>query len=140
MAITLGDNEREAKWRDEVREFIKTQAPTALRSGSDDGEGSLFGRMGAIKEWREKVAEKGWIAPSWPAKYGGADMSVVDQFIMNEEFAESGVPGNVGGFGVMMIGPTIIFRHYRGDGMKLVGEYIARRHHLRLYRALVGAR
>jgi alkylation response protein AidB-like acyl-CoA dehydrogenase len=108
MAITLGDTEREAKWREEVREFIKNQAPAALRSGGDEGEGSLFGRMGAIKEWREKVAEKGWIAPSWPAKYGGADMSVVDQFIMNEEFAESGVPGNVGGFGVMMIGPTII--------------------------------
>jgi alkylation response protein AidB-like acyl-CoA dehydrogenase len=35
-------------------------------------------------------------------------MSVVEQFIMNEEFAEAGVPGNVGGFGVMMIGPTII--------------------------------
>jgi len=33
---------------------------------------------------------------------------VVDQFVMNEEFAEAGVPSNVGGFGVMMIGPTII--------------------------------
>ncbi|MFN8615643.1 MAG: acyl-CoA dehydrogenase family protein [Dehalococcoidia bacterium] len=109
MAITLGDTEREATWRKEVRDFIEKEAPAALRSGgSDEGEGSLFGRMGAIKEWREKVAAKGWIAPSWPKKYGGADMSVVDQFIMNEEFAESGVPGNVGGFGVMMIGPTII--------------------------------
>ncbi len=108
MAITLGDNEREAAWRQEVRAFIEKEAPAALRAGSDEGEGSLFGRMGAIKEWREKVAAKGWIAPSWPKKYGGADMSVVDQFIMNEEFAESGVPGNVGGFGVMMIGPTII--------------------------------
>jgi alkylation response protein AidB-like acyl-CoA dehydrogenase len=27
---------------------------------------------------------------------------------MNEEFAEAGVPANVGGFGVMMIGPTLI--------------------------------
>lgn len=108
MAITLGDTEREALWRKEVRQFIDTEAPAALRSGSEEFEGSLFGRLGAIKEWREKVAAKGWIAPSWPAKYGGADMSVVDQFIMNEEFAESGVPGNVGGFGVMMIGPTII--------------------------------
>ncbi len=35
-------------------------------------------------------------------------MSVVDQFVMNEEFAEAGVPSNVGGFGVMMIGPTLI--------------------------------
>jgi alkylation response protein AidB-like acyl-CoA dehydrogenase len=108
MAITLGDNEHEAAWRKEVRAFIDSAAPAALRSGIDQGEGSLFGRMGAMKEWREKVAEKGWIAPSWPQRFGGADMSVVDQFVMNEEFAEAGVPGNVGGFGVMMIGPTII--------------------------------
>ena len=108
MAITLGDSEREAAWRKEVRQFIETEAPKALRAGSEDGEGSLFGRMGAIKEWRDKLANKGRIAPSWPKKYGGADMSVVEQFIMNEEFAEAGVPGNVGGFGVMMIGPTII--------------------------------
>ena len=115
MAITLGDNEREALWRKEVRTFINNEAPAALKSGSEEGENSLFGRMGAIKEWREKVAEKGWIAPSWPSKYGGADMSVADQFIMNEEFAESGVPGNLGGFGVMMIGPDHRTRHRRAE-------------------------
>ena len=108
MTISLGDTEREASWRKEVREFITTEAPSVLQAGGDQGENSYFGRMGAIKEWRDKVVKKGWIAPSWPTKYGGADMSVVDQFVMNEEFAESGVPGNLGGFGVMMIGPTII--------------------------------
>ncbi len=107
MAINLGDTEHEAAWRKEVREFIAKETPDALRSGAE-GENALFGRMGAIKEWRDRLAAKGWIAPSWPKKYGGADMSVVDQFVMNEEFAESGVPSNVGGFGVMMIGPTII--------------------------------
>ena len=109
MVITLSDSEREAAWRKEVRDFIQREAPAALKSGGDEGgENSLFGRMGAIKEWREKVAAKGWIAPSWPKRFGGADMTVAEQFIMNEEFAESGVPGNLGGFGVMMIGPTII--------------------------------
>ena len=108
MTINLGDSEHEAAWRKEVRAFIDKEAPAALKSGEDQGPESLFGRMGAIKEWRDTIVKKGWIAPSWPAKYGGADMSVVDQFVMNEEFAESGVPGNLGGFGVMMIGPTII--------------------------------
>ena len=108
MTISLGDTEREAAWRKEVRTFIKSEAPAALQTGGEQGENALFGRMGAIKEWRDKVVKKGWIAPSWPTRYGGADMSVVDQFVMNEEFAESGVPGNLGGFGVMMIGPTII--------------------------------
>ncbi len=107
MPITLGDNERETKWRDEVREFIN-ENKSVFKNGDAEGESGLFGRMGAVKEWRERVARKGWIAPSWPSKYGGADMSVADQFIMNEEFGEAGVPANSGGFGVMMIGPTII--------------------------------
>ena len=108
MAITLADSPEMAAWRQEVRNFIKTEAPKIFSGGEELGENSLFGRMGAMKAWREKVVEKGWVAPSWPKKYGGAGMSVADQFVMNEEFAEAGVPGNVGGFGVMMIGPTII--------------------------------
>ncbi len=109
MAINLGDSAHEAAWRLEVRKFIDAEAPAALKEPSEgDLEGGLFARFGAMKEWRDRVAAKGWIAPSWPTKYGGADMSVVDQFVMNEEFAEAGVPGNIGGFGVMMIGPTII--------------------------------
>ncbi len=107
MAIQLGDSPEEAAWRQEVRQFIEQEAPAELKTGGG-GEGGLFGRMGAVKQWRDKVAEKGWIAPSWPKQYGGAEMSVVGQFIMNEEFAEAGVPSNVGGFGVMMIGPTLI--------------------------------
>ena len=109
MPITLADNEREATWRDEVRTFIDENKGIFAKATEDEGgEGGLFGRMGPIKQWREKVAEKGWVAPAWPKKYGGVDMGVKEQFIMNEEFAEAGVPSNVGGFGVMMIGPTLI--------------------------------
>ena len=107
MAINLGDSESDLAWRQEVREFIKREAPSELFSSERD-EGGLFARMGALKEWRDRVARKGWIAPAWPTRYGGADMGTVEQFILNEEFAEAGVPSNVGGFGVMMIGPTII--------------------------------
>ncbi len=109
MPITLADSERELEWRKEVRQFINDNRGIFANAAVDEGgEGSMFGRMGAFKQWRDKVAEKGWVAPAWPTKYGGADLGVKEQFIMNEEFAEAGVPSNVGGFGVMMIGPTII--------------------------------
>ncbi len=113
MTITLGDNEREATWRKEVRDFIKNETPAAMRQpGDGGGEGAMFARgrdaMGAMREWRDKIIAKGWIAPAWPKKYGGAGLGVLEQFILSEEFAEAGVPGNLGGFGVMMIGPTLI--------------------------------
>ncbi|MHB8573723.1 MAG: acyl-CoA dehydrogenase family protein [Dehalococcoidia bacterium] len=103
--MDFNDSPAEAKWRREVRAFLKTEMPSGLRD--NDGEGGLFGRGGAMKEWRQRVAAKGWIAPHWPKEYGGAGMGAKDQFVMNEEFAEAEAP-NVGGFGVMMIGPTLI--------------------------------
>jgi alkylation response protein AidB-like acyl-CoA dehydrogenase len=103
--MNFKDTPTEAVWRQEVRDFLREGMPAGLRDG--DGEGGLFGRGAAMREWRRRVAEKGWIAPHWPREYGGAGMSAKDQFIMNEEFAEAEAP-NVGGFGVMMIGPTLI--------------------------------
>ncbi|HZQ39104.1 MAG TPA: acyl-CoA dehydrogenase family protein [Dehalococcoidia bacterium] len=100
------DSPAEAVWRGEVRSFLQEQLPAELRGGYDYEEDQPA-RDAAMKVWRERVAQKGWIAPHWPKQYGGADMSVKDQFIMNEEFAEAEAP-NVGGFGVMMIGPTLI--------------------------------
>jgi alkylation response protein AidB-like acyl-CoA dehydrogenase len=58
-------------------------------------------------EWRQKLAKQGWIAPAWPKEYGGAGLSTMEQFILNEEFAEARAP-QLGGMGVSMAGPTII--------------------------------
>ncbi len=103
--MNFADTAAEATWRQEVRSFLRTEMPAGLRDM--DGEGGLFGRSEAMREWRNRVAAKGWIAPHWPKEYGGAGMGTKDQFVMNEEFAEAEAP-NVGGFGVMMIGPTLI--------------------------------
>ena len=126
MPITLADNPTEAAWREEVQQFISTEGKVFRQQQAAEGdiEGAMFGRIGSVKVWREKVAQKGWIAPSWPAKYGGADMSVAQQFIMNEEFAEAGVPSNVGGFGVMMIGPTIIEHGTEEQKEKYLGSIL----------------
>ena len=103
--MNFKDTPKEAIWRQEVRGFLRENAPARLRDAL--GEGALFGQGAMMREWRKRVAAKGWIAPHWPREYGGAGMSAKDQFIMNEEFAEAEAP-NVGGFGVMMIGPTLI--------------------------------
>jgi alkylation response protein AidB-like acyl-CoA dehydrogenase len=99
------DTPVEASWRQEVRTFLQQGLPDAVRGPDYFEEGA--DRDEGLREWRRRVAAKGWIAPHWPKEYGGADMSAKDQFIMNEEFAEAEAP-NAGGFGVMMIGPTLI--------------------------------
>ncbi|MCL4243337.1 MAG: acyl-CoA dehydrogenase family protein [Dehalococcoidia bacterium] len=99
------DTPEQATWRNEVRTFLETEKPKI------DPEANPMEAMrrggGFMKEWREKLSKKGWVAPAWPKEYGGASLSVMEQFIMNEEFAEARAM-NVGGMGTSMIGPTII--------------------------------
>jgi len=103
--LDFRDTPEQATWREEVRTFLVNEKPKidpelnpmeAMRRGG-----------GFMKEWREKLSRKGWVAPAWPKEYGGASLSVMEQFIMNEEFAEARAM-NVGGMGTSMIGPTLI--------------------------------
>jgi alkylation response protein AidB-like acyl-CoA dehydrogenase len=101
--MDFNDSPTQANWRDEVRNFIEAEQPER----DDEPMNFERGRSPKLKVWREKLAGKGWVAPAWPREYGGAGLGVMEQFIMNEEFAEARVP-NVGGMGTSMIGPTII--------------------------------
>jgi alkylation response protein AidB-like acyl-CoA dehydrogenase len=59
--------------------------------------------------FNEKLAERGWIAPAWPKEYGGLGASIYEQMVFNEEFGYHGAPDTgTRGFGVGMIGPTLI--------------------------------
>ncbi|MFN0095601.1 MAG: acyl-CoA dehydrogenase family protein [Dehalococcoidia bacterium] len=99
------DSASQAVWRDEVRAFLKDELPEALT-------GQFYARAPKDTKpmwdkWRGALAARGWVAPAWPQEYGGAGLSPMEQFILNEEFAEHRAP-NVGGLGVMMLGPTLI--------------------------------
>ncbi|TAK61120.1 MAG: hypothetical protein EPO22_08685 [Dehalococcoidia bacterium] len=106
--MNFKDNPEEAAFRSEVREFVEKEISQDVKQGGE-GEAGLYGRPAQerLRTVREKLAKRGWIAPAWPKEYGGASMSVMQQFIMNEEFAENRVPP-VGGMGVSMVGPTLI--------------------------------
>ncbi|MEO8540044.1 MAG: acyl-CoA dehydrogenase family protein [bacterium] len=99
------DSPEEAVWRQEVATFLANEKP---KTDPDASPQEMMERMRAMgREWREKLSAKGWVAPAWPKEYGGAGLGVMEQFIMNEEFAEARAM-NVGGMGTAMIGPTII--------------------------------
>jgi len=103
------DTPEQAAWRQEVRTFIESERPSEY-----DPDRGMQGEEGPprneawYKRWQDKLTERGWIAPAWPKEYGGASLGVMEQFIMNEEFAEARVPSGSIGNGVSMLGPTII--------------------------------
>jgi alkylation response protein AidB-like acyl-CoA dehydrogenase len=118
------DAPEQARFREEVRSFIKQRFPARYRPDTE-GEKSLEPedvpgynwpadrksddpdrREGAM-EWARTLQEKRWVAPSWPTEYGGGGLTVMDQFVLYEEMARAQVP-LVGGIGVTMLGPTLI--------------------------------
>ncbi|MCK9521298.1 MAG: acyl-CoA dehydrogenase family protein, partial [Dehalococcoidia bacterium] len=95
------DTPEEAAFRSEVREFIAAEAPKGLGRSADP-----FAQEGT-REWMKKLAARNWIAPAWPKEYGGAGMSVMEQFIFNSELAEARAPRPFG-IAVGFAGPTLI--------------------------------
>jgi alkylation response protein AidB-like acyl-CoA dehydrogenase len=60
------------------------------------------------EEWPQKLCEGGWICASWPQEYGGKGLSVMENVVLNEEFAKAGAPLRADFFGDTLVGPTIL--------------------------------
>jgi alkylation response protein AidB-like acyl-CoA dehydrogenase len=105
--MNFQDNTQEAAFRTEVRDFIKNEIQADETAAEMAETGMYRGAFERLKGLRTLLSQKGWIAAAWPKEYGGAGLSVMEQFILNEEFAENRVPP-VGGMGTSMVGPTII--------------------------------
>jgi alkylation response protein AidB-like acyl-CoA dehydrogenase len=114
------DTAEQAAFRREVQALVDSHLPDLYRRMRDEGveEGYEGGwvadrasddaeRRGAAEDWTQAVSDKGWFAPHWPAEYGGAGLTPMEQFIYNQELAEAGAP-TVGGSGVSLLGPTMI--------------------------------
>src|SRR3990170_1179034 len=79
------DTSEEAAFRAEVRAFIEKELPPELRRREgiwSSFEGGGWGSEAARAWWR-KLADRVWVAPAWPKEYGGAGMTVMEQFIFN---------------------------------------------------------
>ena len=110
------DSPEEAAFRQEVRQFIQKELPTELASrgargamfGGGSGRFSRSGYWQALRGWLDKLADRGWVAPAWPKEYGGAGLTVVEQFIFNQEMAKAGAPRSPNVIGLGWVGATLI--------------------------------
>ena len=106
MELRFG--EKEEALRKEVQTFLHDQL------GSKESRGGQLGSRSdeefeKAKAFNAALAQRGWIAPAWPKEYGGLGASIYEQMVFNEEFGYNGAPDTgTRGFGVGMIGPTLI--------------------------------
>ena len=94
----------EIAFRDEVRAFFAEAYDEELQQRLASGDPATF--KAAVIDWQKRLHEKGWIAPNWPAEYGGTGWDVTRQFIFDSERSAAGVR-DVIPFGLKMVGPVI---------------------------------
>ena len=105
--MELRFSEKDEALRKEVRAFLKDNIK------EEDASGGFMNRTDEsfedAKKFNAELGKRGWIAPAWPKEYGGLGASIYEQMVFNEEFGYYGAPDTgTRGFGVGMIGPTLI--------------------------------
>ncbi len=96
----------DAAFRDEVRAFLDEKLTPELREA-----GKLTTSVFTDKQWNlawQKVLyEKGWVAPNWPAEYGGTGWTEMQKYIFASECARAGTP-HLSPMGLRMCGPMLM--------------------------------
>lgn len=107
-------------FRKEVRAWLEAHCPESMRapaSGADNptlADDLAWGGRKAqyanpdVKVWLERMAERGWTAPTWPKEYGGGGLSKEEAKVLQQEMAALRARPALIGFGLTMIGPLLL--------------------------------
>ena len=101
-----GLNSNELEFRAEVREFLGRELTPAMIQATDTHR-SLFPPPSVTLPWQRKLLERRWLAPHWPAEYGGSGWTAMQHFIFDTEAGRAGAP-ILAPFGLKYLGPVLI--------------------------------
>ena len=104
--MDLAFSPEELAFRDEVRAWIEQAYDADLRRQMSQSKNGYLDKAGQVK-WQKKLAEKGWVAPGWPAQYGGPTWTSSQHYIFNMEMSLAGVPAS-SPMGLKMVAPVIM--------------------------------
>ncbi|THD81792.1 MAG: acyl-CoA dehydrogenase [Phenylobacterium sp.] len=95
-------------FRAEARDWIEANFPESLKTveiamipgGEKPTDDGLL--------WKQRMADKGWGAPTWPTQYGGGGLSGAQARVLQQEMDRAGAYNPVAGMGTSMFGPTLL--------------------------------
>ena len=94
------------EFRLEIRQWLVDNLPSGW---FDEGFSMTDEERKAFnEEWTTKLYGGGWICASWPTEYGGKGLTLLQQVVLNEEFARAQAPLRADFFGDTLVGPTIL--------------------------------
>ena len=107
----MSESDPLSEFRADVRTWLNENFPPSLKNKSLGMEGGAEGLGPDLDAWRERLARRGWGAPTWPKEYGGAGLGHAEARVINDEMGRAGAFNPIpmlAGMGVTMVGPTML--------------------------------
>jgi len=110
-----------ATFRAETRAWLEAYCPPAMRTRMPEEEQVAGGKRAEYvrpeqKLWLDRMAAKGWTAPTWPTQYAGGGLSGEEALILEEEMQDLGCRVPLRGMGLSMLGPVLL--EYGTEGQR----------------------
>ena len=104
-------------FRQETRVWLEANCPQGARGAGQVAWGSRKVALEPdVRLWLERMAERGWTVPTWPRRYGGAELRRDEYLVLIEELKRLRARTPLTGRGVNYIGPTLL--EYGDDEQK----------------------
>ena len=100
-------------FRQQTRAWLEENCPASMRRPVKSDKDQCWGGRNWVFEsedqrlWLERMAERGWTAPQWPAEYGGGGLSREQAKILQQEMARIVARRPLDSFGIDMLGPAL---------------------------------
>ena len=99
----------QTEFRAEVAAWLEENCPPGARGPGQIPNGSSKITLEAdVALWLERMAERGWTAPTWPVEYGGGGLKPQQARVLYEEMGRIKARSPLMGMGTSMIGPTLL--------------------------------
>jgi alkylation response protein AidB-like acyl-CoA dehydrogenase len=95
-------------FRAEARDWLEANFPKSLQNSEQAMIPGAESLSEDAKAWKQRMADKGWGAPTWPTQYGGGGLSGAQARVLQQEMDRIGAYNPVAGMGTSMFGPTLL--------------------------------
>ncbi len=101
------------QFRNEVRDWLQANCPPSQQTtvATKDvvwpGRNQQFPSDDA-RTWFERMRDKGWTCPTFPAEYGGGGLSAAEEKVLKEEMRALNCRPPVTDQGISMLGPALL--------------------------------
>ena len=104
--MNLSFSEDDLRFQSAVRTFIDDHLTDDLRR-AQDLTASVYAEPEVSDAWHKILYQKGWVAPHWPAAFGGTGWTPVQRYIFELEMSRAGAPA-LHPQGLRLVGPVIM--------------------------------